>query len=225
MFYPIEMENKVMAFEKKLDSYHIVYGTKNMKRSDLRELFPRYEFCFLKQEHGNQVVKAQSYPLMKADAHWTDKKNQALAIYTADCIPLFLIRGDIICAIHAGWRGVYKKIVLEVLKYHPQLVHPDLLVSIGPHILKQSFIVGEDVVKKLSLSYPRSKKWIDQQNQGKCLVSLMDIVCDQIHSKIQVKSYYSFVKNTFLENLFYSFRRNTEKTIKSREQISFIVRV
>ncbi len=225
MFNPIEIENKIMAFEKKIHSYHIVYGTRNMKRSDLREIFPQYEFFFIKQQHGVKVVQAQVGPFIEADAHWTNKKNQALAVQTADCIPLFFMREDMICAIHAGWRGVYKKIVPEVLNNHSFFAHPELLVSFGPHILKESFIVDKDVAHRLAESSPHSKKWIQSQREGKYSVSLMHIVYDQICFEIKgAKNHYSFIKNTFLENLFYSFRRDAEKK-RETGQISFVVRI
>ena len=211
-----------MAYTIRVGQYRIVYGTRYLKRSDLREIFDSYQFCFLKQVHGSKVIKAVSDKTMEADGHWTDKKNLALAVHTADCLPVFLMRENTVCALHAGWRGVEKKIVLSALSSLPVLCHDDLDVSIGPHILKDSFLVDEDVAQRLAEnSFDRENK-IYRNEGGKYSVDLMGVVQAQIRSKVSVKNYYLFKVDTFSSNLFYSFRRTAEKKVG---QISFIVRV
>jgi len=53
------------------------------------------------------------------DAMVTREKNIALAIMTADCLPILLIsnRGDEIAAIHGGWRPLSANIITNTIKY------------------------------------------------------------------------------------------------------------
>ena len=222
LFNPLKYKGKIMAYTAQVGPYRIVYGTQYLKRSDLRELFDSYRFCFLKQVHGSKILKASVDKVMEADGHWTEKKYLALVVHTADCLPIFLMRDNIICSLHAGWRGVEKKIVLSALSSLPVLCHNDLGVSIGPHILKENFVVDEDVAKKLANSSSQGKNMVQKRKRGKYSVDLIGIVQDQIQSRMSVKNYYLFKVDTFSSNLFYSFRRTAEKKVG---QINFIVRI
>ena len=55
---------------------------------------------------------------MKGDALITDQKKLPIAVFTADCAPIFiLIKIKIYAAIHAGWKGAYKGIIAKVVKF------------------------------------------------------------------------------------------------------------
>lgn len=75
---------------------------------------------FMNQVHSDMVVKKldkkPSFP--KADGMITQIKGLALAIKSADCLPIFLFdnKNKVISAIHAGWRGTALKIVKKALK-------------------------------------------------------------------------------------------------------------
>ena len=215
---PIIRDNKIMAYSHSASGGRMVYGTKYLKLSGLRELFPKYQFCFLKQVHGRKVVPAHPHQLPSADAHWTKEKNQALVVQTADCLPVLLKSGDQICAVHAGWRGAANQIVLSALKVFPDL--SGLEAGIGPHITQESFIVSKDTADQLTASAPHGEKWAASCKEGKYKVSLMDLVKDQILHKTPVKKWKNLIINTFSSDLFYSFRRTAEK---NRGQYSFIV--
>ena len=215
---PIIKEDKIMAYSRPISGGQMVYGTKHLKRSDLRYLFPKYQFCFLKQVHGRKVVPADLNQLTEADAHWTKEKNQALAVQTADCMPVLLKSHNLICAVHAGWRGVVNQIVLSALKVFPDL--SSLEVGIGPHIHQESFIVSKDTADQLAKSAPQVKNEVIAVKDGKYRVSLMDLLKNQILDKTPVKMWQNLLINTFSSNLFYSFRRTAEK---NRGQYSFIV--
>ena len=215
---PIFKEDKIMAYSYPISGGQMVYGTKHLKRSDLRDLFPKYQFCFLKQVHGKKVVPANMNQLIEADAHWTKEKNQALAVQTADCMPVLLKSHNVICAVHAGWRGVVNQIVLSALKVFPDF--SSLEVGIGPHIHQESFVVSKDTADKLADSAPQGKNELLAVKDGKYRVSLMGLVKNQILDKTSVKVWQNLLINTFSSNLFYSFRRTAEK---NRGQYSFIV--
>lgn len=222
IFNPIQLKNKIMAYECKVQSFHIVYGTRHMSRSDLSDLFPEYTFCFVKQEHGKKVVKSRSASPSQADAHWTGQKNEALVIQTADCVPLFLMKEPYVCAIHAGWRGVYQQITSEAFKTQPALKHIDLLASVGPHIFQENFEVDKDVALKLRSCSPSASESIKEQASGKYLVSLKGIIKNQLESEIGLKNWIDLTYDTFLSDIFFSFRRDALKRVG---QYSFAVRI
>lgn len=215
---PMIKEDKIMAYSCPIRGGRMVYGTKHLKRSDLRDLFPKYQFCFLKQVHGRKVIPADMNQMVEADAHWTKEKNQALAVQTADCMPILLKSHNLICAVHAGWRGVVHQIVLSALKIFPDL--SSLEVGIGPHIHQENFVVSKDTADQLAGSAPQGKNGVIALKDGKYRVSLMDLVKNQILDKTPVKMWQNLLINTFSSNLFYSFRRTAEK---NRGQYSFIV--
>lgn len=215
---PIIKDDKVMAYSYPIKGGRIVYGTKYLKRSELRDLFPKYQFCFVKQVHGHTVVPANPNKLVEADAHWTEEKNQALVVQTADCLPVFLSSHNCICAVHAGWRGVENQIVWSALKVFSDL--SELEVGIGPHITQDSFVVSKDVADQLVKSSPQGKTRVTPTAGEKYRISLIDLMKDQILHKTPVKAWWNLPINTFSSNLFYSFRRTAEKNIG---QSSFIV--
>jgi YfiH family protein len=74
----------------------------------------------------------------------------AIAVRTADCVPLLLAHPPTgaVAAIHAGWRGVEARIAGATV--HALDVPPsELIAVVGPHIRVASFEVGEDVAERL----------------------------------------------------------------------------
>ena len=72
-----------------------------------------------KQVHGdkiNYVVKGGFCG--ESDALITDKRNVGLVISSADCTAIFIFdkKNKVIAAVHSGWRGTEKNILLKVLK-------------------------------------------------------------------------------------------------------------
>lgn len=83
---------------------------------------------WLNQIHGNdvyQVTDKIGTAAISADAHITRLPNVALAIMTADCVPVMIAtdaRDDnkLIAAIHAGWQGLSKDIIAKTVQ---KMVH------------------------------------------------------------------------------------------------------
>lgn len=114
----------------------------------LHFLPPKSSIQWLEQVHENNVVlieEVNAVPL-KADAMITREKNIALAIMTADCLPILLanIQGTEIAAIHAGWRSLASGIITKTL--HQMHSEPQEIIAwLGPCISQQKFEVGEEV--------------------------------------------------------------------------------
>ncbi|UAY36985.1 peptidoglycan editing factor PgeF [Moraxella osloensis] len=83
---------------------------------------------WLNQIHGNdiyQVTDKIGTAAIPADAHITRLPNVALAIMTADCVPVMIATeatddNKLIAAIHAGWQGLSKNIIAKTVQ---KMVH------------------------------------------------------------------------------------------------------
>jgi len=112
----------------------------------------------LYQIHGKRAVIARrsSSPFQKADAIVTNKKDVAIMIRTADCLPIFIFdpKLEVIGLVHAGWKGTKKKVVINALKYMQKRFKThtkDLRVLIGPSI----HVCCYEVSAKFSKDFPR----------------------------------------------------------------------
>lgn len=99
-----------------------------------------------KQVHSDRVLAAQEGDVGEGDALWTDRRDLALSVITADCVPLVLAPrdGGRIAAVHAGWRGIVAGIVprtIEALETAPE----ELEAWIGPSIGVCCYEVGDEV--------------------------------------------------------------------------------
>ena len=68
------------------------------------------------QVHGNEVVEVthlEDVSEVKADGLFTQLPNVALAIRTADCVPILMTdkSATVVAALHAGWRSAVADIV------------------------------------------------------------------------------------------------------------------
>ena len=84
---------------------------------------------WLNQVHGNAVCEVSPdlpFVPVAADAHITLAVDTALAIMTADCVPVMISNADgqIIAGVHAGWQGLSKNIILQTIAQMLQKLHP-----------------------------------------------------------------------------------------------------
>jgi len=102
---------------------------------------------WLKQVHGTTVSLASNWQQDdEADAIITDHINQVCPIMTADCLPLLLCnqQGDMVAAIHAGWRGLAAGIIEKTLTQF-NCPSQQIMAWLGPAIGPTKFEVGTDV--------------------------------------------------------------------------------
>jgi len=104
---------------------------------------------WMNQIHSTRVAIVHSGNLsldpQNADASITSEPHIALAVMTADCLPLLLCnrQGTRIAAIHAGWRGLSAGIIEKTVAGFAQ--GDELLAWLGPAIGKTAFEVGNEV--------------------------------------------------------------------------------
>ncbi|MFN3505545.1 MAG: peptidoglycan editing factor PgeF [Caldimicrobium sp.] len=130
------------------------FFTTKILKEEIPNLFP-YTF-FPKQFHSDKIIHLVT-PLPafseEGDAVITSLKSYAIAIQTADCLPILI--GDkkkrVVSCVHAGWRGTLNKLLYKTLKNLLNLgAKPDgLLIAIGPHIQGTCYEVGFEVIGKL----------------------------------------------------------------------------
>jgi polyphenol oxidase len=85
-----------------------------------------------------------------ADAMSTTTSNVALAVLTADCVPVVAAspsQGMLVVA-HAGWRGIANGIVSNVAREFDD--HGDVQVALGPAIGVDHYQVGNDVASSIA---------------------------------------------------------------------------
>ena len=115
-------------------------------------------FARMHQVHGAAVVvrragdapRSAGEPLHEADILISDDRSLALAIQTADCVPLLVadrVTGTVAAA-HAGWRGLaagVPGVTVAALARELGSSPADLVAAIGPSISAERYEVGQDV--------------------------------------------------------------------------------
>ena len=112
-----------------------------------------YSLAWVKQTHGCEIVIADerfsSGALQEADALVTDKPNVAIAVRTADCLPIFIYDPvhKAIGIVHAGWKGTQQEIFKQTYltmqaKYKTDF--EDILVVFGPALRSCCYEVGRE---------------------------------------------------------------------------------
>lgn len=118
-------------------------------RQSLAQAIRANHVQWLQQVHGFTCVRAhpqQAAELPEADAMWTDVPGLALAILTADCVPVLVSdkHGKVVGAAHAGWQGLHAGVIEALLAAMSVQPH-DLRCWIGPCIGQAHYEVGADV--------------------------------------------------------------------------------
>ncbi|NQZ24103.1 MAG: peptidoglycan editing factor PgeF [Colwellia sp.] len=118
-------------------------------RQNLLPLLPKNtQIQWLEQVHGSEVllIEKHSKQALIADAAITREKHIALAIMTADCLPILLTAKDgrEVAAIHGGWKPLAKGIIGNTLR-EMFTENKDINAWLGPCIGKESFEVGAEV--------------------------------------------------------------------------------
>jgi YfiH family protein len=104
------------------------------------------------QMHGGTVTEAKPRGILErtvfdqCDGLWSDRPGQAMALVTADCYPVALVRSEGVsglCVLHVGWRGLLDGIVDAGVA---ALGSAKLMAVVGPGIGPCCYEVGEEVL-------------------------------------------------------------------------------
>ncbi len=148
---------------------------------------------------------------IKADAIITNQKRLPIAVLTADCVPLLLYdsKKEIIAAIHAGWKGAFKGIINNVIKFMLKkgCKTKNITVSIGPCIGRKNYNVGEDFKNKFIKKHKKNKIFFKNVN-NLIYFNLPDYVKSQLKLNKINKIDMLNIDTYNIKNNFFSARRS-----------------
>jgi YfiH family protein len=125
-----------------------------LNRTKLREQVG--DFVVMSQVHGDTVVVVDKVPaeVPVADALITNKRNLALVVMVADCIPLLLRSEELVAAVHVGRAGLMNTIALKTVARMRELGAMQISGSIGPAICGSCYEVPKDLHDQVSAIHP-----------------------------------------------------------------------
>jgi len=118
----------------------------------------------LHQIHSNCVHIIKDMPgrwnQPEGDALVTQVEGIALAVQTADCLPVLIADPErkVVAAVHSGWRGTLGRLGATTIEEMQRVYGSDsaqLLVAVGPGIRACCYEVGPDVAEAFEQKYPQ----------------------------------------------------------------------
>lgn len=201
---------KRVTYNRRVLNYFISQQLFDKALKPNTKLIDEVHIQWLEQVHGTEVVTVINVDeqAMVADASITRQKNIALAIMTADCLPILLSHkaGSEIAAIHGGWRPLVGNIVAKTIA-KMQSNPSDIVAWLGPCIGKDAFEVGEEVKQAFTQVNEGFNNAFVLQDNGKYLADLHQIARLQLTS-LGVTDIASLAKCTYQEtDTYYSYRK------------------
>lgn len=190
----------------------------NLSRAAASLGIPPDRLYFLSQVHGAEAVLVESesgteFRHRQGDAVVGVLPGIACGVRTADCVPILIAdqASGAVAAVHAGWRGVAKGVVLSTLQCLRQALRAEgaFIAAIGPHISAAAFEVSEEVASELA-SAPGARDAIERHHGPKPHVVLRAIVRGQLESSgLKARDIDDVLGCTFLDaDRFFSYRRD-----------------
>ncbi len=186
------------------------------KNREIVESLGCKDLRFLNQVHSTRVVEADQIEAdaEDADASLTTKENVGCVVMTADCMPILLCskNGEVVCACHAGWKGLAAGVIQEsVKKMREKLNSSDtpIMAWIGPCLDTENFVVQQDV-KDIFLTGalgPVAEKYFIADSKG-FLLNFSGLAREAL-KLAGVNEVYDSGLSTYAEpEKFYSYRRD-----------------
>tara|TARA_B100000795_G_scaffold191872_1_gene146363 strand:- start:154 stop:957 length:804 start_codon:yes stop_codon:yes gene_type:complete len=177
------------------------------------------KIILLNQIHSNKFhyIDKKSKTIntkFKGDALITNKIDTVIGVLTADCAPILIYDHNhkMIAAIHAGWRGVHKGIVMNVVKFMVKkgCLPINMTAVIGPCISIKNYEVKQDFIKKFIKKNKKIKVFF-KKIKNRNYFSLNKYIYSQL--KISgIKNIDTINKDTFdVKNNFFSARRSISR--------------
>jgi YfiH family protein len=119
---------------------------------------------WMNQVHGDHVVvvdEPQHGPVDKTDALVTKRTRLAMAVVTADCVPVLMgdARAGVVAAVHAGRVGAQNGVVIRAVEAMLGLgAHADdISVLLGPAVSGRNYEVPEAMAAEVEAALPGSR--------------------------------------------------------------------
>lgn len=118
----------------------------------VKRIFNLEEIGYSKQIHSS-IINIHDGNVRCGDAIITDKKENGIGIFTADCVPVLLYdsKKEVCAAVHSGWKGTFSKITCNTIENMLQQFGCDaknITAYIGPHIRNCCYEVGDELIEK-----------------------------------------------------------------------------
>ncbi|PNK59888.1 polyphenol oxidase family protein [Psychrobacter sp. FDAARGOS_221] len=205
---------------------------------------------WLSQIHSNKVVEIDDDSRLaltapKADALVTQLPNQALAIMTADCVPIVLYNPNTqhIAAIHAGWQGLANGVIASCyaqITGQPSTQQQPIQAWMGICISQNCYEVSSSVVEKLlagceqldmDVSLVREeivghhdnpdKAWLDLPKLAQLQLKQLGVELQQ--SVATETSHSGAYACSYSDSSYYSYRRQTHLGVDSTGRMAMLI--
>ena len=189
---------------------------KNLNYVKKKILSKKNNIVLLYQIHSSKFFHIKKLPKKKliGDGLITNVRNLPLGILTADCAPILILdtKKKVVAAVHAGWKGAYKNIVIKILTRLVKLgsKKKDIIAVIGPCIAQNNYEVGKEFKDKFIKKNKKNLIFFKLKKR-KNYFDLSKFIYNQLISfgilKIDV-----IKKDTFdTKNNFFSARRSSKR--------------
>lgn len=160
---------------------------------------------FMNQVHGGSfaVIAEKSSIDPTCDALITTKPGLALAVMSADCIPLLLSASGVVASVHVGRKGLTNHVATNVIQAMRALGAITIHAELGPSICGSCYEVSQTVADEVLTSHPRA---FASTSVGK---PALDLPKALIGDLVELGVTYEASSICTLENIdYFSYRRN-----------------
>jgi hypothetical protein len=170
------------------------------------------------QVHGENIVQVdeenfRSMPVLQADALITGTRGIAVAVETADCVPILVMDPETpaVAAIHAGWRSTVKTIVHKTIERLCREFHCEpgrMIAAIGPAIGPECYEVDEPVMGPVRDTFPFWRDAATQRENDRWGLDLVKLNrFELLRSGVKAENIHALgICTSCSKDLFYSFR-------------------
>lgn len=188
--------------------FEIKFYNKNIQLLNLKQKYPDIAILSINQKHTTLIAK-DNHNLEICDGYSTLKSLTAVAIRTADCLPLIAIdlEEKKISSLHCGRKGLVDGI-LKSFKEISQPDHPHVFF-IGPHI--RFYEVGEEIYSEY-----KTKNFNGLYTEGKkFFFSLKVFTEDYLRTHFKRIKIYDCNVDTYKDNNYWSYRKDNKTSLRN----------
>ena len=179
-----------------------------------------HELITCYQHHSADVITVTeawgTTGLPKGDAMVTDQPHIAIAVTTADCVPVLFAdqRGKVVGAAHAGWKGALSGVTDNTISAMEGLgaKRGEICAAVGPAISGRSYEVGPERYQAFIEDDAENARFFRRSGrEGHYMLDLPAYVENRL-AKAGIGSVERIDRCTYQdEEHFYSFRRSTHR--------------
>ncbi|UJF24682.1 peptidoglycan editing factor PgeF [Suttonella sp. R2A3] len=170
---------------------------------------------WLSQTHSATVIHDHEYyPGIEADAAISRDPMMMPVVLTADCVPIILADTNqrVVAAIHAGWQGLFKKIIGNTVT--EMNVDPASLSAwIGPCISQQHYEIDEAFYQRFVMLDPYNSTFFTASRAGHYLADLVGITRRQLREcGLDASHIHGGTTCTYADAGYFSYRRDSAQS-------------